>query len=58
MRRSKSISRRWESKVSAHARRKFPYQFHYVPEPKFVNAFALPGGHVFVGEGLLEINAQ
>jgi predicted Zn-dependent protease len=43
------------SVVSAHARRRFPYQFHYVPEPKFVNAFALPGGHVFVGEGLLEL---
>ena len=43
------------SVVSAHARRKFPYRFHYVPEPKFVNAFALPGGHVFVGEGLLRL---
>ncbi|MES2221627.1 MAG: M48 family metalloprotease [Acidobacteriota bacterium] len=41
--------------VSAHARRKFPYQFHYIPEPKFVNAFALPGGHVFVGEGLIRL---
>lgn len=43
------------SVVSAHARRKFPYRFHYVPEPKLVNAFALPGGHVFVGEGLLRL---
>jgi predicted Zn-dependent protease len=35
------------------ARRKLPYQFHYIPDPEYVNAFALPGGHVYVGEGLL-----
>jgi predicted Zn-dependent protease len=26
-----------------------------VARPSFVNAFALPGGHVFVGEGLLKL---
>lgn len=41
--------------VAAHARRKLGYQFHYVPDPGFVNAFALPGGHVFVGKGLIQL---
>ena len=41
--------------VSAGARRRLPYTFHYIPDPDFVNAFALPGGHVFVGQGLLAL---
>jgi predicted Zn-dependent protease len=41
--------------LSIRARRKLPYQFHYIPGPDFVNAFALPGGHVFIGEGLLAL---
>ncbi len=36
-----------------HARRKLPYQFHYIPDGNFINAFALPGGHVFIGAGLI-----
>ena len=40
-------------KVFPLAHRKLPYQFHYLPDPNMVNAFALPGGHVFVGGGLL-----
>jgi predicted Zn-dependent protease len=32
-----------------------PYRFHYVPERYFINAFAVPGGHVYVGEGLLAL---
>lgn len=43
------------SQVAANAHRKLPYKFHYVPEPGMVNAFALPGGHVYVGEGLLQL---
>jgi predicted Zn-dependent protease len=39
--------------VAAHAGRRLPYRFHYIADPNFVNAFALPGGHVFIGEGLL-----
>lgn len=35
--------------------RSLPYRFHYVPQASFVNAFALPGGHVFVGEGFLKL---
>ena len=42
-------------KVSLHSRRKLHYKFHYVPQLSFVNAFALPGGHVFVGAGLLTL---
>ncbi len=43
------------TRVAAHARRKLPWTFHYVPSPNLLNAFALPGGHVFVGEGLLKL---
>jgi predicted Zn-dependent protease len=43
------------SQVAANAHRKLPYKFHYIPEPGFVNAFALPGGHVYVGKGLLQL---
>ncbi|HMC31527.1 MAG TPA: M48 family metalloprotease [Candidatus Angelobacter sp.] len=41
--------------VAGHARRKFDYKFHYVPEEYLVNAFALPGGHVFIGKGLIQL---
>jgi predicted Zn-dependent protease len=43
------------SRLAAHANRKLPYKFHYIPEKYFVNAFALPGGHVYVGQGLLAL---
>lgn len=43
------------SEVAAHARRRLPYKVHYIPDDHFINAFALPGGHVFVGKGLLNI---
>jgi predicted Zn-dependent protease len=42
-------------RAAAHARRKLPWHFHYIPDANFVNAFALPGGHVFVGDGLLRL---
>lgn len=41
--------------VAIHARRRLNYQFHYVPDPGLVNAFALPGGHVFIGKGLIQL---
>ena len=41
--------------VAGRARRKLDYKFHYVPDPSFVNAFALPGGHVIIGEGLIRL---
>src|SRR5215470_4544321 len=42
-------------RVAAKAHRKLPYQFHYIPERYFVNAFAIPGGHVFMGAGLMDL---
>ncbi len=41
------------SRVAAYAHRKLPYRFHYIPNMNFINAFALPGGHVFIGGGLM-----
>jgi len=43
------------SRIAAHAHRRLPYKFHYVPGRYFINAFAVPGGHVYVGEGLLAL---
>jgi predicted Zn-dependent protease len=43
------------SKAAAHAKRRLPYRFHLVPDANLINAFALPGGHVFVGRGLLDL---
>jgi predicted Zn-dependent protease len=43
------------ARVARGAHRKLPYRFHYWSEPTFVNAFALPGGHIVVGQGLLEL---
>ncbi|MGH9510294.1 MAG: M48 family metalloprotease [Terriglobales bacterium] len=43
------------SHVAARTQRKLPYRFHYIAEDGFDNAFALPGGHVFIGKGLLEL---
>ncbi len=31
-----------------------PWQFHVIADPNLINAFALPGGHVFIGRGLLD----
>jgi predicted Zn-dependent protease len=42
------------SRVAAHAHRKLDFHFHLVADPNLINAFALPGGHVFVGQGLLD----
>ncbi|MGD0129366.1 MAG: M48 family metalloprotease [Terriglobia bacterium] len=42
-------------RVAAHAHRKLPYRFHYIPSSDFINAFALPGGHVFVGAGIMDL---
>lgn len=40
-------------RVAARAHRKLPYRFHLIANPDLIDAFALPGGHVFVGLGLL-----
>ncbi len=41
--------------VGARAHRQLPYKFHYIPDSNFVNAFALPGGHVYIGAGMLAL---
>jgi len=43
------------NRVAANAYRKLPYKFHYIPDRYFINAFALPGGHVFIGRGLVAL---
>jgi len=40
-------------RLAQHARRKIPYRFHFDPDPGFKSAFALPGGQIFVGAGIL-----
>jgi predicted Zn-dependent protease len=40
-------------RVAAHTTHKLQYKFHYVPDPAFKSAFALPGGQVFVGAGAM-----
>lgn len=42
-------------RVAIRAHRKLPYRFHFINDPDLVNAFALPGGHIFVGGGLLAL---
>src|SRR6516225_3297907 len=36
------------ARLASHAHRKLPYRFHYIPEKYFINAFAVPGGHVYI----------
>jgi beta-barrel assembly-enhancing protease len=43
------------SRVAAHAHRRLGYRFHYIPDEDLINAFALPGGHIFVGKGLVAL---
>ncbi len=42
-------------RVAHNAHRNLPYKFHYLPDVYLVNAFALPGGHIFIGKGLLNL---
>jgi predicted Zn-dependent protease len=41
--------------VARNAHRRLPYKFHYLSSGYLINAFALPGGHVYVGGGLLSL---
>ena len=42
-------------RLAAHAHRKLPYQFNIVADAGLLNAFSLPGGHVFIGTGMLDL---
>jgi predicted Zn-dependent protease len=39
--------------LASHATRKVRYRFHFDSDPGFKSAFALPGGEIFVGAGVL-----
>ncbi len=41
--------------VAAHAHRHLPYSFHLIPNHNMINAFSLPGGPVYIGEGMLDL---
>jgi predicted Zn-dependent protease len=41
-------------RVAGHAQRRIDFHFHLLPDPSLINAFAVPGGHVFIGWGLLK----
>ncbi|MBZ5694207.1 MAG: M48 family metalloprotease [Acidobacteriia bacterium] len=43
------------SQLATNAHRPLPYKFHYIPDRNLVNAFALPGGHVYIGGGMLAL---
>lgn len=48
-----SYIRRVGGTVASHAHRHLLYSFHLLPNRSMINAFSLPGGPVYVGEGLL-----
>jgi predicted Zn-dependent protease len=41
--------------LAAHAHRNLPFHFHYIGDRNFENAFSLPGGHVYIGRGLIRL---
>jgi predicted Zn-dependent protease len=41
--------------VSLHAHRHLPYSFHLVMDRSMINGFSLPGGPVYIGEGMLDL---
>jgi len=41
--------------VAVHAQRHLPYEFHFLPDRNLVNAFALPGGHIYIGQGMTDL---
>jgi predicted Zn-dependent protease len=43
------------AKVALHAHRRLPYLFTLLPDHNMLNAFSLPGGPVYIGEGMLDL---
>jgi predicted Zn-dependent protease len=41
--------------LAVHAHRHLPYTFTVVPDHNMINAFSLPGGPVYLGEGMLDL---
>ena len=50
-----SYVRRVGNNVALQAHRRLPYSFHLQPNRAMINAFSLPGGPVYVAEGLLDL---
>ena len=42
-------------RLAVHARRQLPYSFQVIWNRDVINAFSLPGGPVFIGQGLLDL---
>lgn len=40
--------------VAVHAKRHLAYSFHLIPDHNMINAFSLPGGPVYIGEGMID----
>ena len=47
--------RRVGGTISLHAHRRLPYSFTVLPDHNMLNAFSLPGGPVYIGEGMLDL---
>ena len=47
--------RRVGAHVALHAHRNLPYSFTVLPDHNMLNAFSLPGGPVYIGEGMLDL---
>lgn len=41
--------------VAVHAHRQLPYSFAVLPNHNTLNAFSVPGGPIYIGEGLLDL---
>jgi predicted Zn-dependent protease len=41
--------------IALHAHRHLPYTFTVLPDHNLINAFSLPGGPVYIGEGMLDL---
>ena len=50
-----SYVRRVGNNVALHAHRRLPYSFHLLRDRAMINAFSLPGGPVYVAEGLVDL---
>jgi len=43
------------ARLAAQAQRQLPYRFRVIWDRNMINAFSLPGGPVYIGEGLLDL---
>ena len=41
--------------LAVHAKRHLPYRFTVIPDHNLINAFSLPGGPIYIGEGMLDL---